>query len=129
MQYIKDWKVSYVCDRCKDIFEYSPIVFTMNNDRMDLCKDCMRSLKQWFKSPGITTVDGKSYYTVIRDNKLVLERPFKEPVAFDTKQELIEYLRQEPSPCRKCTPSERAACTGCPDYEIWRSKNESPKSV
>ena len=128
MQYIKDWKVSYVCDRCKDIFEYSPIVLTMNNDEMDLCKDCAKSLKQRFKAPinGVT-VDGQSYYTVIRDNKLVLERPYMKPVAFDTKQELMEYLRA--SPCRKCTPSERAACTGCPDYEIWRSKNESPKPI
>ena len=47
MQYIKEWKVSYVCDRCKDIFEYSPIVITMNNDEMDLCKDCAKSLKKW----------------------------------------------------------------------------------
>ena len=33
-----------------------------------------------------------------------------------------EHL-QPTSPCLKCSEEERAACTGCPDYEIWRVKD------
>lgn len=119
MQYIKDWKVSYVCDRCKDILEYHPTPVL----GMDFCDSCMDSFKEWLRAPIPTEVDGINYYVVQRDNKLILERPFRKLEEFDTKQELMEYLRRESSPCMKCTPETRAACTGCPEYEIWRNKN------
>lgn len=94
MQYIRGYNdVAYTCDRCKEVLDYHPTPFVLN---IDLCEDCIDSFKKWFKEPfNDVTVDGKSYYVVTRDNKLVLERPYREPVAFDTKQELMEYLKNE----------------------------------
>ena len=36
-------------------------------------------------------------------------------------KEIRECL-QPTSPCLKCSEEERAACTGCPDYETWSLK-------